>query len=88
MELAQQVVAVDSPDQPSAETRVNKRLAAIVEVAEKYIRVMERVVRSDAVTLTDRQQRDIEKASESWRKVLRDARELSWAAKIIEGKAA
>lgn len=69
----------------SPETRVNKRLVAIVEVAERYIRVMERVVDSDAVTLNDRQQRDIEKAKEPWRKCLRDAREVSWAVRVIEG---
>ena len=69
----------------SPETRVNKRLAAIVEIAERYIRVMERVVYSDAVTLDDRQQRDIEKAKEPWRKCIRDAREVSWAVRVIEG---
>lgn len=65
-----------------AETRINKRLAAIVEIAERYIRVMERVV--NAATPTDRQQRDIEKTRESWRKVLQDARTLSWAVKVID----
>jgi hypothetical protein len=70
-----------------AETKINKRLAAIVEVGEKYIRVMERVVYSDAVILTDRQRHDLKKASEPWRKMLREARELSWAVKILEGAA-
>lgn len=69
---------------PSAETRVNRRLAAMVEAGERYIRVIERVVYSEAVTLTDRQKKDIEKAAEPWRKVLRDARELTWAIKTIE----
>jgi hypothetical protein len=78
----------DTTEKPSPEIRVNKRLAAIVEVGEKYIRVMERVVYSDAVTLNDRQRRDLEKAAEQWRRVLRDARELSFAVKIIEGKKA
>ena len=72
-------------EKPLTETRVNKRLAAIVEIAEKYIRIMERAIQSDAFTLTDRQKRDIEKARESWRKVLLDARELSWAVRVIEG---
>jgi uncharacterized damage-inducible protein DinB len=74
----------DATEKPSAETKINKRLAAIVEIAEKYIRVMERAVQSNAVTLTDRQQRDIEKARESWRKVMQDARTLSWAVRVIE----
>lgn len=74
----------DAKVKPPAETKVNKRLAAIVEVAERYIRVMERVVDSKAVTPTDQQQRDIEKARESWRKVLQDARTLSWAVRVIE----
>ena len=74
----------NAKEKPSAETRVNKRLAAIVEIAEKYIRVVERVVNSNAVTLTDRQQSDIQKARESWRKVLQDARTLSWAVRVIE----
>jgi hypothetical protein len=69
-------------EKPSAEMRVNRRLAAIVEIAERYIRVMERVV--NTATVTDRQKKDLEKASEVWAKVLRDARELSWAVKVIE----
>lgn len=77
--------ATDTAKKPSAEMRVNKRLANIVEIGEKYIRVMERVVNSNAVTLTDRQRHDLEKASEPWRKCLRDARELSFAVKVIEG---
>jgi len=72
----------DSNAKPSSEFKVNKRLAAIVEVGERYIRVMERVIKTDA--LTDRQKKDIEKASQAWRKVLRDARELTWAIKTIE----
>jgi hypothetical protein len=79
-EAAPKNIAKSSP-----ETRVNKRLATIVEVGERYIRVMERVVNSNAAALTERQQNDLQKASESWRKVLRDARELSWAARVIEG---
>jgi hypothetical protein len=71
-------------EEPKADLKINKRLAAIVEVAEKYIRVMERVVFSKTVALTVRQRRDIEKATESWRKVLRDARALSWAVRVIE----
>lgn len=67
---------------PSPETRVNRRLATIVNVAEKYIRVMERVV--NTATITDRQKKDLDKASEAWAEVLRDARELSWAVKVIE----
>jgi len=76
--------AVVKPEQTksSPEMRVNKRLAAIVEVAERYIRVMERVVKD--TTPTERQKKDIEKASEAWHKVLQDARQLSWAIKIIE----
>jgi hypothetical protein len=69
-------------DKPSAETRVNKRLASIVEIAERYIRVMERVVHT--TPQTDRQKDDIEKARKSWRKVLQDARTLSWAVQVIE----
>jgi hypothetical protein len=79
-----QAQAEDSNAKPSSEFKVNKRLAAIVEVGEHYIRVMERVVNSNAVTVTDRQKKDIETASQAWRKVLRDARELTWAIKTIE----
>lgn len=79
----EQTDAATAKVKPSAETRVNKRLAAIVEIAERYIRVMERVVHT--ATPNDRQKKDIEKASEAWRKVLQDARTLSWAVKIFEG---
>jgi hypothetical protein len=85
---AQANTTTDTTEKSSPEMRVNKRLATIVEVGEKYIRVMERVMSSNVITLDDRQQRDLEKASESWRKVLRDARELSFAVKIIEGQTA
>jgi hypothetical protein len=71
-------------EKPLAETRINKRLVSIVEAGERYIRVMERVVNSKTITLTDRQRKDIQKASEPWRKVLRDARELCWAVKVME----
>jgi len=43
---------------------------------------MERTVNS--ATLTDRQRKDLDKASASWREVLRDAREITWAVKMIE----
>lgn len=71
-------------EEPKADLKVNKRLSAIAEVAERYIRVMERVVYSGNVTLTDRQKHDLERALQPWRKVLRDARELTWAIKTIE----
>jgi protein gp37 len=77
---------VDATEKPPAELKINKKLANIVEVGERYIRVMERIVYSDSVTLTDRQRHDLEKASKAWRKCLRDARELSFAVKIIEGQ--
>ena len=80
--LAQTATATNANEQPSSEFKVNKRLSAIVEVAERYIRVMERVVHT--ATQTDRQKKDIEKASEAWNKVLRDAREMTWAIRIIE----
>jgi hypothetical protein len=86
--VAQADATVDATAKPSAEMRVNKRLAAIAEAGERYIRVMARVIYSDSVTLTDRQQHDLEKASEQWNKCLRDARELSWAVKVIEGQTA
>lgn len=72
----------DSNAKPSSEFKVNKRLASIVEIAERYIRVMERVVHT--APQTDRQKDDIEKARKSWRKVLQDARTLSWAVQVIE----
>lgn len=77
--------SADAKAKPSAEMRVNKRLAAIVEVAERYIRIMERVV--NTATVTDRQKKDLEKASEAWAEVLCDARELGWAVKVIEDAA-
>jgi hypothetical protein len=79
---AQADSAVGKKEKPSPEFKVNKRLVAIVEVAERYIRVMARVVHT--ASQTDRQKKDIEKAAEAWNKVLRDARELSWAIKTIE----
>lgn len=76
--------AVVKPEQTksSPEMRVNKRLAAIVEVAERYIRVMERVVNDD--TLNERQRKDIGKVRLAWRKVLRNAQELTFAVRVIE----
>jgi hypothetical protein len=79
---AQADATADSNAKPSSEFKVNKRLAAIVEVGERYIRVMERVVHT--APQTDRQKDDIEKARKSWRKVLQDARTLSWAVQVIE----
>ncbi len=79
---AQAHTTADSNAKPSSEFKVNKRLAAIVEVGERYIRMMERVVHT--APQTDRQKNDIEKARKSWRKVLQDARTLSWAVQVIE----
>ncbi|WP_162601408.1 hypothetical protein [Occallatibacter savannae] len=80
-------LTVKTAEKSMPELRINSRLAASVEAAERYIRVMERVVYSDAAMLTDRQKSDLQKASEAWRKVLRGARELSFAVKVIEGRA-
>jgi hypothetical protein len=74
------------PLKATSEHKVNKRLASIVEAGERYIRVMERVYND--TTLTDRQRRDLDKAKESWRVVLRDARELSWAVHVIDRQGA
>ena len=78
----QQATAGNAEVKPSPEMRVNKRLASIVEIAERYIRVMERVVHT--APQTERQKDDLEKTRKAWRKVLQDARTLSWAVQVIE----
>ena len=53
---------------------VRRKLVATVETAERYIRVLEALVHSQAVTLTDEQRKTLQKPMEDWRSILRYAR--------------
>jgi hypothetical protein len=53
---------------------VRRKLVATVETAERYIRVLEALVHSQAVTLTEEQRKTLQKPMEDWRSILRYAR--------------
>ena len=62
------------------------KLVSIVEIGEQYIRVLERIVFSATVALSENQRNALQKPLEAWRKVLRDVRGMK--AESTEGNAA
>ncbi len=53
---------------------VRRKLVPTVETAERYIRVLEALVHSQAVTLTEEQRTTLQRPMEDWRSILRYAR--------------
>jgi len=56
------------------DAEVKKKLAPVVESAERYIRALESLVHSASVTLTTEQGKTLQKPMEGWRSILRYAR--------------
>jgi len=56
------------------DAEVKRRLVPMVETAERYIRLLESVVYSQAVTLTEEQRKLLQKPKEEWRSILRYTR--------------
>lgn len=59
------------------DAELRRRRASDVEAAESYIRVLEGIVYSSSVTLTQDQRDALQRASERWRKLLRDVRGMN-----------
>ena len=67
-------VATGETPKVDVDAEVKRRLVPVVETAERYIRALEVVVHSEAVTITDEQRERLQKPMEEWRSILRYAR--------------
>jgi hypothetical protein len=66
--------ATSDSTKADVDAEVKKKLAPVVETAERYIRALEALVYSPSVTLTEEQRNALQKPMEAWRGILRYAR--------------
>lgn len=68
------IVKASASSKADVNAAVRRKLVPTVETAERYIRVLEALVHSQSLALTEEQRKTLQKPMEDWRSILRYAR--------------